>query len=352
MSLPDHLSPVPMPTPTRVFISYSHDSADHKLQVLELANQLRRDGVDAHIDQYVEFPEDGWPRWMRSKIEEADVVLVVCSPVYKSRFEGVYAPGKGLGARWEGLILTQSLYEDFAQNRARFIPILIGDTPDAAIPVVLRPFTYFRIPGQYERLYRLITKQPAVVEPPVGPVRTLPAEAPTSQSPTPPLPLGGNPYSDPSGTPPLGSRHPQPPRTEESKRRDASPKEVYMLAEVLELSSNGNALLFTFFAEKDSAEDIVQRDFEAKVFPAILPQAKDIAICYSRARGPFTLTPIGKDLKRIGVGAVGVFLFADKVLTGHRNFSFLKFIFSGSYRDDSDYYVELAQQLLSRFSSK
>jgi hypothetical protein len=85
---------------------------------------------------------------MRSKIEEADAVLVVCSPVYKSRFDGVDAQVKGLGARWEGLILTQSLYEDFAQNRARFIPILIGDTPDAAIPVVLRPFTHFRIPEQ------------------------------------------------------------------------------------------------------------------------------------------------------------------------------------------------------------
>ena len=70
-----------MTTPTRVFISYSHDSADHKLRVLELANQLRRDGVDARIDRYVDFPEEGWPRWMRSQIEEADAILIICSPV-------------------------------------------------------------------------------------------------------------------------------------------------------------------------------------------------------------------------------------------------------------------------------
>jgi tetratricopeptide (TPR) repeat protein len=198
---------VSIPIPTRVFISYSHDSADHRRRILELANQLRQDGVDAQIDQYVEFPEEGWPRWMRSKIEEADAVLVVCSPIYKSRFDGVDAPVKGLGARWEGLILTQSLYEDFSQNRARFIPILIGDTPDAAIPVVLKPFTYFRIPEQYEQLYRLVTKQPAVVEPPVGSVKTLSAEAPAPVSPTPPLPVGGNSYSGPSGAPPFGNRH-------------------------------------------------------------------------------------------------------------------------------------------------
>lgn len=198
---------MPLPIPTRVFISYSHDNTDHRRRVLELANQLRQDGIDAQIDQYVEFPEEGWPRWMRSKIEEADAVLIVCSPVYKSRFDGVDSPGKGLGARWEGLILTQSLYEDFAQNRARFIPILIGDTPDAAIPVVLRPFTYFRIPEQYEQLYRLVTKQPAVVEPPVGSVKTLSAEAPASVSLTPPLPVAGSSSSGPPGAPPLGNRH-------------------------------------------------------------------------------------------------------------------------------------------------
>ena len=60
------------------------------------------------------------------------------------------SPGTGLGARWEGLILTQSLYDDLAQNKARFVPILVGETPEAAIPSVLRPFTYFRIPDQYD----------------------------------------------------------------------------------------------------------------------------------------------------------------------------------------------------------
>ncbi|MBV8276668.1 MAG: hypothetical protein JO170_15605 [Verrucomicrobia bacterium] len=40
-------------TAPRVFISYSHDSTGHKEIVLRFAERLRKDGVDAQIDQYV-----------------------------------------------------------------------------------------------------------------------------------------------------------------------------------------------------------------------------------------------------------------------------------------------------------
>jgi hypothetical protein len=49
----------------QVFISYSHDSANHEERVLALAERLRKDGVDAQIDQYVAgTPQEGSPRWM------------------------------------------------------------------------------------------------------------------------------------------------------------------------------------------------------------------------------------------------------------------------------------------------
>ena len=51
--------------PPKVFISYSHDSPEHAQHVLELAERLRKDGVDAQIDQYIAgTPAGGWPRWM------------------------------------------------------------------------------------------------------------------------------------------------------------------------------------------------------------------------------------------------------------------------------------------------
>lgn len=37
---------------SKVFISYSHDSPEHKDRVLALSDRLRADGVDCYIDQY------------------------------------------------------------------------------------------------------------------------------------------------------------------------------------------------------------------------------------------------------------------------------------------------------------
>jgi hypothetical protein len=80
-----------------VFISYTHDSAEHEDTILALARRLRDEGVDAIIDQYEPFPSKGWPHWMRQQIEEATFVLVVCSETYRRRAEAKEAPGKGCG---------------------------------------------------------------------------------------------------------------------------------------------------------------------------------------------------------------------------------------------------------------
>lgn len=67
----------------RIFISYSHDSDLHREFVLQLANQLRADGLDCQIDQYINgFPAEGWQRWMENQIEQADFVLLVCTANY------------------------------------------------------------------------------------------------------------------------------------------------------------------------------------------------------------------------------------------------------------------------------
>ncbi len=162
----------------RVFISYSHDSAGHKLRVLELANTLRQDGIDARIDRYVSFPSEGWPRWMTQQVDEADAVLIVCSETYKERFNGAGPAKKGLGVRWEGLILTQALYEDMASNNAKFIPVLFEETSATTIPAPLRPFTYFQLPNQYDDLLRILTNQPEVEMPAIGATKRLPANYP------------------------------------------------------------------------------------------------------------------------------------------------------------------------------
>src|SRR4051794_39238801 len=82
----------------RVLISYSHDSPEHEARVLEFANRLRADGVDALLDQYQTFPAEGWLRWMNQQVVQAGFVLMVCTETYARRVAGEEKPGTGLGA--------------------------------------------------------------------------------------------------------------------------------------------------------------------------------------------------------------------------------------------------------------
>ena len=43
----------------RVFISYSHDSEEHAVRVLALADRLRSEGIEAILDQYEMSPPEG-----------------------------------------------------------------------------------------------------------------------------------------------------------------------------------------------------------------------------------------------------------------------------------------------------
>jgi len=156
------------------FISYSHDSVKHKSVVLTLANRLVQEGVDCDLDQYHESPPEGWPKWMLLSIKEADFVLVVCTETYLDRIEDRTPVNDGLGAKWEGGIITQELYERGGRND-KFIPVITNSNDKTFIPPFLRSATYYDIsqPERYDRLYRQITNQPAVVKPPLGRVKKL-----------------------------------------------------------------------------------------------------------------------------------------------------------------------------------
>jgi hypothetical protein len=110
----------------RVFVSYSHDSREHEQRVRALADQLRIDGIEAWIDQYVQDPDAGWIKWMRTEVKEAEKVLLVFTEAYQRRFEGDEEEGKGLGATFEGVIVTQALYESGGRN-AKFRPVVFSD---------------------------------------------------------------------------------------------------------------------------------------------------------------------------------------------------------------------------------
>lgn len=143
---------------TRVFISYSHDSTEHKKRVLRLAQQLRTDGFDAQLDQYLNgSPEEGWPRWMLNQVEEAEFVLVVCTRVYYHRFRGREEPHVGRGSDWEGAAIIQQLYDQRSRT-SKFIPVLFAPEDEAYVPEPLRGRTVYQLSAdlpveeQYQKL--------------------------------------------------------------------------------------------------------------------------------------------------------------------------------------------------------
>lgn len=157
----------------RIFISYSHDSQAHRDAVLEFADELRRRGFDAMIDQYVVDPDEGWPRWMKRQLTAADFVLVVPTAPYLVRWNGEAPAGIGLGATWEGLIVTNRLYQ--AGGVARGLRcVLVGDARKDCIPEELSGHTHFQIPERFSDLENYIRGLPIGASPgPLGPQQVL-----------------------------------------------------------------------------------------------------------------------------------------------------------------------------------
>src|SRR6185369_16866371 len=107
--------------PPKVFLSYSHDSAEHKDRVLAVCDRLRA-----------------------NRVEKADFVLVVCTGTYERRFRGAEEPGRGLGGQWEGFVIYQELYESAARN-SKFIPVLLPPAVPEHIPTVLRSVSRYEL---------------------------------------------------------------------------------------------------------------------------------------------------------------------------------------------------------------
>ena len=160
--------------PTRVFISYSWDSEDHKELVLSLANTLRKPwGIEADIDQYVRAkppltPLQGWDLWMQKRIEWAEFVLIVCTETYKRRFRGDEEPGLGRGSSWEGTIIRQHLYNNQLAC-TKFIPVVFSPEDLSHIPIIFNGSDKYILGNEksFRDLCYRLRKEPTVEMPKV-----------------------------------------------------------------------------------------------------------------------------------------------------------------------------------------
>ena len=161
--------------PPTVLISYSHDSPEHADRVLALSDRLRADGIDCILDQYQDSPPEGFPRWMDRQIQDADYVLMICTPTYYRRVMGEEEPDKGHGVAWESTLIYQYIYNEGTSN-TRFIPVLLEGGNESDIPTPWQGVKHYRptTTEGYEDLYRRLTGQPLIPKPTLGTLRKLP----------------------------------------------------------------------------------------------------------------------------------------------------------------------------------
>jgi tetratricopeptide (TPR) repeat protein len=161
--------------PPKVFISYSHDSDEHEERVLNLADRLAHDGIDVDLDQFVSPPPASWPIWMERAIEAANFILVVCSQNYLAKVKGKVKRGMGKGVKWESLLSYQEIYDNDSDS-SKYIPVLLEGGKYEHIPDPMRGGNHYKPEedGEYEKLLRHITNQPATPKPIPGKVKELP----------------------------------------------------------------------------------------------------------------------------------------------------------------------------------
>jgi FtsK/SpoIIIE family/SEFIR domain len=172
--------PIPAGPPPRVFVSYVHENAQHRDNVLCFTQLLRQLGVDARLDQFVEHTTIDWPKWMHDEISNADIVLCVASASYKERTEGGIEPGDGRGARWEGAILRQWIYSGLKDAGRRVLGVVLPGGSAEDLPFFLFPIatSHYKVASLdlmgLEGLLRRLTDQPSVLPDAIGAVPSLP----------------------------------------------------------------------------------------------------------------------------------------------------------------------------------
>lgn len=152
----------------RVFMSYSHDDAEHSDWVLALASRLRSNGVDVCLDRWDVTLGGNLSRFMERAASDFYRVVAVISEKYARK-----ADEREGGAGIEAQMLSARLYDDL--DSAQVIPV-IRNNP--AHPVLLPAFLKGRrwidfrdkatAEDSYETLLRDLHQAPVEVAPLLG----------------------------------------------------------------------------------------------------------------------------------------------------------------------------------------
>lgn len=150
-----------------VFISYSHDSEDHKAWVLQLATRLRYNGVEVILDRWNLSLGSDLASFMERGLSQSTRVICICSTPYVTKAN----EGKG-GAGYEKQIMTAEIVRD--QNTNWVIPLIKNNLSDKKTPTFLNGRMYINFDevsfyeNRYEELLRDLFNEPILPIPPIG----------------------------------------------------------------------------------------------------------------------------------------------------------------------------------------
>jgi hypothetical protein len=165
-----------------VFLSYRHESDDHRASVRNLAERLEQAGAEVVLDQFAqdrEFngggPPEGWPQWSTAQAGKADhKILIVGTAAWFKVFSRTEVPGTGLGAAAEAGVIFQRLYNaGFVTGDIRLVSLAALDP--AMVPLELQRYHRFSDPADFRDLMRWLTGGPVDPSPTID---DWPAEAP------------------------------------------------------------------------------------------------------------------------------------------------------------------------------
>ena len=151
----------------KVFVSYSHDSDDHKEWVLQLSTKLRRNGVDVTLDQWDLGAGNDMTLFMEKGVRDSDRVLVICTDAYVRKADA----GEG-GVGYERMIITAQLVRDV--GTAKFIPIIRQSSDAKKVPTFLATRVYIDFTDEdefderFDDLLREVSDAPRLQKPRLG----------------------------------------------------------------------------------------------------------------------------------------------------------------------------------------
>jgi hypothetical protein len=206
----------PSDAPPTVFVSYSHDSPDHKRWVLEFAEELRRNGIDPIIDTWDLRPGDDVPKFMERGVRDSNRVLMICTEKYVAKAND----GVG-GVGYEAMIVTSELVRDL--GTAKFIPIIRQNAERPEVPTSVATRKYVNLSESADRAAEMQTL--------LRDLHSIPPEKP---------PLGRSPFATAARASVGQPVEPSSGATPEGDEATHSPAELYQSA--LGIAESGDML--------------------------------------------------------------------------------------------------------------